>query len=330
MYAFVQIRSRYYYKNSTGDCFLKTRSQTIKLEVTADIRKCYSCIDERVYSLVVSRGVVADFHDSSITRYGGAVDRQIDFQFDSKGSRGAETSIVDSINSFIDSLYIARHVGAIEGVRCVSIHYINNLCRAICLLAAILISKPAKMISANDSGEQVDDKTFDIKIEYILKTFYHLREGGLLDGPSSYAHESYLLRSHFLQSQRQYSSALLMPRIGLCKLQDSALGDSVVASAALDAPSDSLSLASNSICMIDLGDNIVVRGHYCGDHQAKYGQLLAAAAAEARELSASRAPAASVKILGTTQNWPSHYLPLLFDDYLFALSQGPLIVLRSG
>lgn len=261
----------------------------------------------RCVLLVVARGIVADFHDYGIQKYGGAIDRQADSQYDGDGSD--RPSIIESLNSLIDGLYRSQrdavNTNTVTSARAAATRYIDNISRALCVLRTFSHSGPARTISGHNythRQDSVSDLTVDANIDQVLKAMYHLREGSLLDGPATYAQESYHLRSHFLQTQRHYSTALLMPRVRLFITRDGNDSDRIVVSDAIDAPTDTMSLAAGSISIVDLGDNILVRGHYCGNHQSQYGVLLAAVAAEARVLSSIRFPSSNILVLGTHTN----------------------------
>lgn len=123
-------------------------------------------------------------------------------------------------------------------------------------------------------GDGSYTSTQKAKILQITRMMYHLREGVLLDGPSSSPMSSYILRTMFLKAPYAHGLRIMVPALTMmivsttaaargpgCNLEDD--GGSIALSGwTLDvvaAPPDTTSLYPGTCALLDAGDMMIVR-----------------------------------------------------------------------
>lgn len=120
-------------------------------------------------------------------------------------------------------------------------------------------------------GDGSYTSTQKAKVLQVTRMMYHLREGVLLDGPSSSPMSAYILRTMFLKAPYEHGLRIMVPALkivstiavagGSANLEDDdgesiadSLGRNVVA-----APPDTTSLYPGTWALLDAGDLMIVR-----------------------------------------------------------------------
>ena len=225
--AYIQFVIRYDVDSVSGSTISNTRVHTIEVPIVRDFNNFlvyYNSINPYVYTVMLAKCLVADYHDACISHYGGA-----------RITIGKTDDNDDEIQN--NPKYKTQRI--IDG-------YINKLCD-------IFLLHNIKTVQDDSS-----------KLNIITRALYQLREGLLLDGGQVYPQVAYLLRSHFLTSSYDYASRLLLPQVkifplsSISKLNSSSSNDDYY-NQLIVAPSDILALLPDTIAIVDCGDSIIIR-----------------------------------------------------------------------
>ena len=225
--AYIQFVIRYEVDSVSGGTISSTRVHSIEVPIIRDnnnILVYYNSINPYVYSVMLAKRLLADYHDACIGHYGGA-----------RVTIGLTDNDDDEIQN--DPKYKTQRI--IDG-------YINKL-------FDIFLLHNVKTV-----------QDYSNKLNIITRALYQLREGLLLDGGQVYPQVAYLLRSHFLTSSYEYASRLLLPQVkifqlsSISKLNSSSSNDDYY-NQLIVAPSDILALLPDTIAIVDCGDSVIIR-----------------------------------------------------------------------
>jgi hypothetical protein len=196
-FGYIQIVIRHI--SPSGDIKI-TRVKNARIALTADVDEFLWGLNEHVYGVCLSRGLVADYHDAVITAYGGASRPLL------KGPKAHE-HLRAVAQQFPGVMYMSsstsssnRHSIEKADRDPVRTHYVSAVD---CMLRSLV------SFWRRDSGR------FSHKLRIVSRMLYVLREGPLLDGPAMQSPESYILRSEFLMACVQKCSRLLNPTVRL-------------------------------------------------------------------------------------------------------------------
>ena len=221
--AYIQFVIKYEIEHVAGSTISNTRVHTIEIPIvrsSTDFQQYSNSINPYVYSVVLAKSLVADYHDACISHYGGA-----------RSTIGIKDDDEEVQNN---PKYKIQH--KID-------EYINKLCEILLL---------------QDANTTPNDK-YRSSVNVITRALYQLREGLLLDGGQVYPQLAYLLRSYFLTSTYDYASRLLLPRVKIFPLSSANRNSDDYSSQLIDAPSDILALLPDTVAIIDCGDSVIIR-----------------------------------------------------------------------